>query len=76
MALVAPSLPKMNTGYSMSTNNSEDRDIGNGFEVCPLCCMVTDRVVYKKKEMASFIITGISKLGFILLETCCPESGI
>jgi hypothetical protein len=41
-----------------------------------LYCSVADSAVYKEEEMASFIITGISKLGFILLETCCPESGI
>jgi hypothetical protein len=37
---------------------------------------VADMVVYKKEEMASFIITGISKLGFILLETRCAKSGV
>ena len=76
MALVAPSLPKMNTGYSTTTNNSDDRDIGNGFEVCAFSCLVADRIVYKKEEMASFIIAGISKLGSILFETGRPEPGI
>lgn len=33
MAIVAPPFPKMNTGYSMNTNTSEDRDNGSGFEV-------------------------------------------
>jgi hypothetical protein len=33
-------------------------------------------VVYKKEEMASFIITGVSKLGSILFETGRPEPGV
>jgi hypothetical protein len=38
--------------------------------------IVADRIVYKKEEMASFIITGVGQLGSVLLETRCPESGV
>ena len=41
-----------------------------------IICIVADWIVYKEEEMASFTITGIGKLVFILLETRCPESGV
>jgi hypothetical protein len=82
MALVAPTLPKphkMNSGYSMSTSMSDERDTGNGFEVYQPCHPKTrraDKVVYETQEVASTLVAGVGRVGCILLEASPDKSGL
>jgi hypothetical protein len=69
----------MNSGYSMSTSISDERDTGNGFEVYQPSFPKTqraDKVVYETKEVASTIVAGVGRVGCILSEASSNKPGL
>ena len=76
MALLASTIG----GAAYAIINGDDKDNGNGFEVCSANSVIhyqaknsspglTIRIVHKEKEMAATITARIGRIGFVLLKT-------